>query len=268
MPLRPAAPGPQDAGMVIHKTFDELVAEGESEPVAGWDFSWFAGRATEERPAWGYSGLLADAISGADAVLDIQTGGGEVLAAAIRRPPPRLAATESWPPNVALARRRLGPLGGTVSEASDTDRLPFGDAAFDLVLSRHPTVTGWPEIARVLRPGGRYLSQQVGAGTNRELYEYLMGPQPASPDRSAQRAAALARAEGLVVARLAEQALRVEFLDIGAVVYFLRKVLWTVPDFSVERYRDRLLALHAEIEATGRFTCHAQRFLIDARRPA
>jgi hypothetical protein len=97
---------------------------------------------------------------------------------------------------------------------------------------------------------------------------YLMGPQPASPARSAHRAAALARAEGLQVTRLAEQSLRVEFLDIGAVVYFLRKVLWTVPDFSVDRYRDRLAALHAEIEATGGFTCHAQRFLIDARRPA
>jgi SAM-dependent methyltransferase len=254
--------------MTARRTFDELVAEGAAEPVAGWDFSWFAGRATEERPAWGYSGLLAGAIDDADAVLDIQTGGGEVLAGAVRRPPPVLAATESWPPNVELARERLRPLGGTVTEAADAGPLPFGAAAFDLVASRHPTVTVWPEIARVLRPGGRYLSQQIGAGTNRGLYEYLMGPQPASSARSPERAAAQARAQGLDVVRLAEQALRVEFFDIGAVVYFLRKVLWTVPDFSVERYRDRLAALHAEIEAAGRFTCYAQRFLIDARRPA
>jgi SAM-dependent methyltransferase len=254
--------------MAARRTFDELVAEGESEPVAGWDFSWLAGRATEERPAWGYSGLLAAAISGASAVLDIQTGGGEVLAAAIAQPPPVLAATESWPPNVELARQRLAPLGGTVAEVADTSPLPFGAAAFDLVASRHPTVTDWPEIARVLAPGGRYLSQQVGAGTNRELYEYLMGPQEATPDRSAPLAAAQAGAHGLLVTRLEEQALRVEFLDIGAVIYFLRKVLWTVPDFSVERYRDRLAALHAQIETAGQFTCFSRRFLIEARRPA
>jgi SAM-dependent methyltransferase len=254
--------------MSTGRTFDELVAEGEAEPVAGWDFSWLAGRATEERPAWGYSGLLAGAIDGAGAVLDIQTGGGEVLAGAIRRPPRRLAATESWPPNVELARQRLRPLGGTVAEAADAGPLPFGDAAFDLVASRHPTVTVWPEIGRVLAPGGRYLSQQIGAGTNRGLYEYLMGPQPLSDARSAQRHADQARAQGLEVGRLAEQALRVDFFDIGAVVYFLRKVLWTVPDFSVGRYRSRLLDLHAQIEAAGRFTCYAQRFLIDARRPA
>jgi SAM-dependent methyltransferase len=259
--------------MAARRTFDELVAEGESEPVAGWDFSWLAGRATEERPAWGYSGLLAGAIGAASAVLDIQTGGAEVLTAAVRAagirpPPPVLAATESWPPNAALARQRLAPLGGTVSEVGDTDPLPFPGAAFDLVVSRHPTVTLWPEIARVLRPGGRYLSQQIGAGTNRELYEYLMGPQPDNEGRSADRAAAAAQAAGLLVTRLEGQALRVEFFDVGAVVYFLRKVVWTVPDFSVDRYRDRLVALHEEIEATGRFTCYARRVLIEASRPA
>ena len=41
-----------------------------------------------------------------------------------------------------------------------------------------------------------------------------------------------------------------------------------MPVFSVERYRDRLTALHAEIEAAGQFACFARRFLIEARRPA
>ena len=31
-----------------------------------------------------------------------------------------------------------------------------------------------------------------------------------------------------------------EFLDIGAMVYFLRKVIWFVPDFTVEKYHDDL----------------------------
>jgi hypothetical protein len=30
--------------------FEELVAEGAAVPLEGWDFSWFEGRATEERP--------------------------------------------------------------------------------------------------------------------------------------------------------------------------------------------------------------------------
>jgi hypothetical protein len=32
----------------------ELIAEAEAADVTGWDFSWLDGRATEERPPWGY----------------------------------------------------------------------------------------------------------------------------------------------------------------------------------------------------------------------
>jgi oxygen-dependent protoporphyrinogen oxidase len=139
------------------------------------------------------------------------------------RTPSRIAATESWPPNVELARRRLGPFGVTVAEAADEAVLPFGDGSFDLVVSRHPVVTRWTELARVLRPGGAFLSQQIGAGSNRELYEFMTGPQPASDLRSPARAAAQARVAGLEVTDLRSEALRVEFNDVGAVVHFLRR---------------------------------------------
>lgn len=66
-------------------SFERLVAEGESAPVDGWDFAWFEGRATEERPSWGYARMLRDRLPRAGAVLDLQTGGGEVLAEALER---------------------------------------------------------------------------------------------------------------------------------------------------------------------------------------
>jgi SAM-dependent methyltransferase len=252
--------------MAAHQTFEELVAEGESVPVEGWDFSWFDGRATEERPSWGYSRMLADRMAGAGAALDIQTGGGEVLAR-IPRPPLVLAATESWPPNVKLARRNLSALGASVVEAADDADLPFPPESFDLVVSRHPTVVLWDEIARVLQPGGTYLSQQVGAGSNRELTDAMMGPQQVDQARSPQRAVAEAEAAGLVVTDLREQALRVTFHDVGAVVYFLRKVLWTVPGFTADGYRGPLARLHERIKSEGAFVAHSRRFLIEARKP-
>jgi SAM-dependent methyltransferase len=247
-------------------TFEGLLAEGESVPVEGWDFSWFHGRATEERPSWGYSGLMAERMSRAETALDIQTGGGEVLAG-IPRPPRLLVATESWPPNLEIARGNLRPIGAFVVRSADDSGLPFASEIFDLVVSRHPNITVWDEIARVLRPGGTYLSQQVGAGSNRELTDFMMGPRPVGAGRSVQRAVALATAAGLTVADLREEALRVEFNDVAAVIVFLRKVIWTVPDFSVNRYRDRLAALHQQIQEHGPFLSHAQRFLIEARKP-
>ena len=252
--------------MAGEPTFEQLIAGAESAPLEGWDFSWFEGRATEERPRWGYSRLLGERMARAAAGLDIQTGGGEVLAQ-IPRPPPVLVATESWPPNVVVARRNLRPLGAAVVEADDEADLPFRGDLFDLVVSRHPTVAIWDEIARVLRPGGTYFSQQVGAGSNRELTDFMMGPQPVDPGRSPQVAVAEAQAAGLIVADLREQSLRVEFYDVGAVVHFLRKVPWTVPGFTVDGYAEQLARMHWRIRSSGSFVSHAQRFLIEARRP-
>jgi SAM-dependent methyltransferase len=252
------------------RSFADLVAEGAAEPVEGWDFSWFEGRASEERPSWGYARMMAARMAGAQAALDIQTGGGEVLAAALAgvpQPPPVLAATESWPPNLAIAAASLRLLGGRVVQAADDGGLPFGAGTFSLVVSRHPVETVWPEVARVLRPGGHYFSQQIGAGSNRELSDFMMGPQPVSPARDPRRVVAEAEAAGLAVTDLREQALRTVFNDVGAVVYFLRKVLWTVPGFTVDAYQQQLRRMHERIQAEGPFVAHAQRFLIEARKP-
>jgi SAM-dependent methyltransferase len=246
--------------------FEELVAEGDAVPLEGWDFSWFEGRATEERPPWGYAKLVGGRMSRATAALDIQTGGGEVLAT-VPTVPPLLVATESWRPNVAVARNRLLARSAFVVAVGDSPALPFVDAAFDLVVSRHPVVVLWEEIARVLEPGGSYLSQQVGAGSNRALTDFMMGPQPVNPARSAEHAVAAAERAGLEVVDLRECGLRLEFFDVGAVVHFLRKVHWTVPGFTTGGYQQRLRALHAQIERSGSFVSHARRFLIEARRP-
>ena len=94
-----------------------------------------------------------------------------------------------------------------------------------------------------------------------------MGPQPEPDAPAAQRAAAGARRAGLDVVVLREEATRVEFRDVGAVVHFLRKVVWTVPDFTVDRYRDRLPALYELIDRDGSFVAPSQRYLLEVRRP-
>jgi hypothetical protein len=249
--------------------FDHLLAEGNAEPIEGWDFSWFRGRATEARPSWKYSEGLIERMDRASAVLDVQTGGGERFSEALHHVsnrPKSLHATESWRPNLDIARTWLEPLGVTVHEVPDTATFPFEDATFDLVCSRHPTVTQWSEIARVLQIEGTYYSQQIGAGTNSELTDFMMDPQPVSDRRRLDRAVSLASSVGLEVINAREESLTVEFFDVGAVVYFLRKVIWTVPDFSSDKYRERLKLVHDHIGVNGSFVSHSQRYLIEGKK--
>jgi SAM-dependent methyltransferase len=252
----------------VGRSFDSLVDEAAEVPVEGWDFSWLDGRATEERPPWGYQRLLGERLAGATAALDIQTGGGEVLAGAgPENFPPTLVATEGWLPNVAKATALLHPLGAVVVADPEEPPLPFADGAFDLVTSRHPATVHWSEIARVLGPGGTYFAQHVGGGTNVEISEYFLGPLEPSVGRHHEVEADHARAAGLEIVQCRNERLRLEFFDVGAMVFFLRKVVWTVPGFTVDRYRDRLKDLHDQIERDGAFHSTMSRTLFDVRKP-
>jgi SAM-dependent methyltransferase len=252
----------------VVRSFEELVEEAAAVPVEGWDFSWLDGRATEQRPSWGYQRLLGGKLAAATAGLDIQTGGGEVLAGAGAESfPPTLVATEGWPPNLAKATALLHPLGAVVVADHEESPLPFADGAFDLVTSRHPATIHWSEIARVLAPGGTYFAQHVGGRTNVEIAEYFQGPLDPGDGRNHELEAEQAEAAGLEIVQCRNERLQLEFFDVGAMVYFLRKVVWTVPDFTIDRYRARLEELHHRIQQDGVFRSTMSRTLLEATKP-
>ncbi|HEY8286707.1 MAG TPA: class I SAM-dependent methyltransferase, partial [Chloroflexota bacterium] len=90
--------------------FEQLVDQAMRQPFAGWDFSSLHGRMLEDRPAWDYAEQARRRFSGVTTLLDMGTGGGEVLAG-LAPLPPRTVATEGYAPNVEIARHRLAPLG-------------------------------------------------------------------------------------------------------------------------------------------------------------
>jgi len=248
------------------RAFEDLVSEAESADVTGWGFSWLDGRATEERPPWGYSRLLSDRLAQVRSALDIDTGGGEVVATASALPQ-RMCVTESWPPNAQLARELLGPRGVEVHETEQGAPLPFPDGSFELVTARHPVSPDWPEIRRVVVPGGRYFAQHVGPASAFELIEFFLGPLPEHRQgRDSRREAAESEAAGMTVTDLRTARCRMEFFDVGAIVWTLRKCIWWVPDFTVAQYRAKLLALDDQIRHHGPFVAHSTRHLVEAQR--
>lgn len=248
------------------RTFEQLVAEADAADVTGWGFDWLNGRATEERPPWGYARLLADRLGRVDSALDLDTGGGEVLGEATSLPP-RMVATEGWPPNAQRARDLLGPRGVQIVETAG-GALPFPDASFELITARHPVQPDWAEIHRLLVPGGSYFAQHVGPASAFELIEHFLGPLPAERTaRDPERESAAATDAGLEIAQLQTARCRMEFFDVGAVVWILRKCVWWVPDFSVEKYDGELRALDERMRGGEPFVAHSSRHLIEASRP-
>lgn len=79
--------------------FRRLVAEAWAVEPRGWDFSALAGRVVTEPLPWDYVTLARTAVARASRVLDVDTGGGEVLAAL--GPPPGSIAVEPYPPTAS-----------------------------------------------------------------------------------------------------------------------------------------------------------------------
>ena len=109
-------------------------------------------------------------------LLDIDTGGGEFLLS-LGHPFEDTAAMENYPPNVALCRQKLPPLGIDFRPGNGNGPYPFEDGSFDMVIDRHGDFCA-SEIFRILKPGGLFITQQVGAENDRELVALLCGPTP------------------------------------------------------------------------------------------
>lgn len=250
----------------IHpERFDRLVAEALAAGFSGWDFSWLDGRMIQCEPPWDYPGLIQSHFSGASSMLDMGTGGGELLAS-LGPLPPNTHATEAYPPNQQLARERLSPLGVEVHNIDNENPLPFPDSRFDLVINRHESFNP-TELARILKPNGLFITQQVGGLDNLELNQVLEDKLSFPfTDWSLAKALTGLYEAGFFVDRAEKAALRSIFKDIGAVVYYLQVIVWQVVGFDPETYRDRLAVIHNIIEQEGQFVATAHRFLILAQK--
>ncbi|WP_283134049.1 class I SAM-dependent methyltransferase [Rhizohabitans arisaemae] len=244
--------------------YDKLIREALTTPFEGWNLGVFHGRMIEDSAAlpWNYEQLVQERLPYADSLLDLGTGGGELLAS-FTPLPERTAATEGWAPNVPVARKRLEPMGVQVVEVGDDDRLPLPDRSFELIISRHESYDP-DEVRRVLKPGGTFITQQVGGEDMVEINRALGAKPHEYAGWNLTTAVADLAAAGLEVSWQEEARISTVFHDIGALVLFLRITPWHVPGFDVERYADRLRALHKEMRAGRPLTAHAHRFALIA----
>lgn len=247
--------------------YKNLVEEAQKASFAGWDFSWLDGRLTQEDPPWDYVGSVKEHIKKAQSLLDLGTGGGEVLASLLPLPP-ETHATESYPPNQVIASERLNPLGIEVHNTRDEDPLPFSDDYFDLVINRHESYDP-SQVHRVLKPGGVFITQQVGGLDNLELNQVLQKETSFPFIKWGLAAALTGLYEENFDVELAEKAVLLStFLDIGAVLYYLKAIPWQVEGFDPATHKEGLVKIHNIIQQQGKFIATAHRFIIITKKKA
>lgn len=241
--------------------YDYFVSEYEK-PFTGWDFSHVHGRLTEEALSWDYEKMVRELLPQAGTLLDMGTGGGEFLSS-LSPLPPDTWTTEGYAPNIPIARARLTPLGVKVIEVKADDHLPLDDETFTHIINKHESYDAG-EVYRILKPGGTFLTQQVGGENDDDINRALDAPLMKYTDWDLAHAVKVLKRAGLTIIDQREQHYVSHFHDSGALLYYLKVIPWQVENFSVGRYYDKLADIHQRIEKDGSFPVGCHRFLVRA----
>ena len=241
--------------------------EEEIAHIHGWNFSHIRGKYKEEHDLpWDYRKIVEQYLRPEMKLLDMDTGGGEFLLS-LNHPYHNLAATENYLPNVELCKSKLLPLGIDFQKADSNEILPFGDKSFDIVINRHGNYNP-NEIGRVLKDGGIFITQQVGAENDRELVSLLLNDMPdiPFPKQYLTIVQTAFKDAGFSIIKAEEAFRTIQFWDVGALVWFAHIIEWEFPNFHVRDCLENLYHAQEILEQKGVIEGKTHRFLLIAKK--
>ncbi|MBO0608214.1 class I SAM-dependent methyltransferase [Myceligenerans salitolerans] len=231
---------------------------------------------TVDAQPWDYESEAHKAVSSSPhGVLDIGTGDGTVFAA--MGPLPEGSAATSTGPAFLAARRTLEPLRVNVQKIEEVWAedlvLPFFDGHFATVISRCGLISAH-EVARLLQPGGVFVTEQFDTRDGYAINEALGVPVGWDPDGMTVDVLTDAlQAEGMEITRAEHHAGVRRFRSLAAVLWYLRTVPWQVPDLAqlapaaVRAHEAGLRGLHMRFAAGVELVDEAPRLFVTARKP-
>ncbi len=238
----------------------------EARVFKGWDFTSIDAYMVEEALPWDYKAYVEPLINKECKILDMGTGGGELLLS-LDPVSGMTFATEAYKANFDYAKDKLARCGVDLRFVESDDLMPFDDDMFDAVINRHEAFEP-SEMARILRQDGRFVTQQVGGQNNLEFATELLGKKPDVIDTSRTLVTELRKLEavGFRILKGQECFPKLRFTSIAAFVYFAKIIQWEFPGFTVERYYSKLLELQKQVDQVGFIEMTEHRFFIEAVR--
>ncbi|QIK56396.1 class I SAM-dependent methyltransferase [Erysipelothrix sp. HDW6A] len=242
----------------------EFWLQEEAASFSGWDFSYLDNRWEMEDLPWDYSEIVKNYLSPDLLLLDMGTAGGENLLS-FNHPFNNTSVTEGYEPNYQLCKKILEPLGVTVKFCDD-DLLPYDSCSFDIIMNRHESYN-LSEVLRTLKPGGVFITQQVGAMNNYKLSEFLLDiPHILKIENTLDHNIHIAENLGFEILNKNEFYARLRFFDIGALVYYAKIIEWEFPNFSVSKHFGKLSLLDDILDNQGFIDTIEHRYLLVLRK--
>ncbi|VDG24393.1 SAM-dependent methyltransferase [Lactiplantibacillus mudanjiangensis] len=235
--------------------------------MQGWTFSHLDGRWESAPLPWDYRKFVEAHLTSSAMWLDMDTGGGELMSH-FHHPADKTVVTEGWGPNIKLLQSKLATSKIKLIADPDENLAAVPDETFDVITNSHGA-TPIAAIVKKLRPGGWFITQQVGATNNFSLSRFLDADYtPAYPDNTLIHVCSQLQDAGMRLDYQAGAFAKLSFLDVGAIVYYATVIPWEFPDFDLDMAIPRLQQLDRLISSQGAVTTFEDRFMIVAQKPA
>ncbi len=198
----------------------------------GWDISRM--KTERESVPWDYLEVASRYIKPADSVLDVGTGGGEKLLS-LARHFATAVGVDPHPDMIGAARLNGVEFSNVTFAEMGAEALHFPEGSFDVVLTRHAPVRV-SEVVRVLRPGGYFVTQGVGANNMANIRQ-AFGTGTRYDDEHRSRIDELAR-RGCRIIATADYDVRYWVKDIPSLIFWFKAISGAneVPaGFSIDR---------------------------------
>ena len=235
---------------------------------SGWDFAGVNSESDVSEAPYDYVDTVKEYLSGEEYLLDLGTGGGEVLISLSGM------VDRSWGIDlddemIQTARRNLGRSGRDNVEflVADSESLPFQDELFDVVICRQAPFCP-DEVQRVLKNGCVFVTQQVRENDKINIKRAFERGQSYGRGLDELYIDSLKKLEasGFTV-------LRTEKFDVTTYLESVKDLIkllkWSpiIPDFDVARRKDRksLEIIERKYGTSKGIRTNTSRFLLIAR---
>lgn len=227
----------------------------------GWDFSKL--RVTETGPRTNYVKIVLSHLNKQKTLLDIGTGGGEKLAT--HAPRVRYAvAIDNGRNMVETAKRNFhkNRLGNAHMILCDSAKLPLVQASFEVVTDRHAPFKA-QEIARVLKNGGVFITQQVSEGDKQNIKRIFRRGQDygKKPGTKKRRYIRELKHAGLRIIK-ACTINTTEYYKTMKDIIFLIANTPMIPDFNIEKEQSKLAEIEEKLKTKRGIKTNSERLLI------
>ena len=233
----------------------------------GWDFTRMS---VERAPVtWEYFVVMSAFLRLTDVVLDIGTGGGERLFSLADKCL-RAVGVDPDPDMVRVARENAARHANVQFLPGSAERLDLlDDGAFNVVLTRHaPTFA--PELDRVTKPGGLFVSQGIGSRNMANIHEAFNSGRRALYEDDHQTFLSDLAGRGWRLVADGHYDVRYWVKDVPSLVFWFQAIAGTneVPgDFSIARHHGVINALIRRFGSPRGLETNEHRTLVIAQKP-